>query len=140
MSQLQGAIAATRFGMGARPGEIEAATSDPRGWLKAQIRRDSAILPSGNLLSSRQVFEARTEAYAGMTPPGAAAKNEDKAATRTEAAQMIRKQVQRETRDGLGEEIEARSRHAAAQWSHVRRARSRRRLETKCSCRRRKRR
>ena len=35
MAQLQGAIAANRFGMGARPGEIRAAASDPRGWLKA---------------------------------------------------------------------------------------------------------
>src|SRR6185437_4574927 len=34
---LEGAIAAHRFGLGARPGEIAAASADPRGWLKAQI-------------------------------------------------------------------------------------------------------
>jgi uncharacterized protein (DUF1800 family) len=56
MSRLQGAIAATRFGMGARPGEIDAASSDPRGWLKAQIRTDAAVIPAGNLLSVKQVF------------------------------------------------------------------------------------
>ena len=39
---LDAAIAATRFGLGARPGEIATASSDPRGWLKAQIRKDGA--------------------------------------------------------------------------------------------------
>ena len=34
---LEGAIAVHRFGLGARPGEIEAASSDPKGWLMAQI-------------------------------------------------------------------------------------------------------
>ena len=33
---LHGAIAATRCGLGARPGESAAASSDPRAWLKAQ--------------------------------------------------------------------------------------------------------
>jgi uncharacterized protein (DUF1800 family) len=39
---LDAAIAATRFGLGAKAGEIAAASSDPRGWLKAQIRREGA--------------------------------------------------------------------------------------------------
>ncbi len=34
---LEGAIAVHRFGLGSRPGEIEAASQDPRGWLVAQI-------------------------------------------------------------------------------------------------------
>lgn len=34
---LMASIAATRFGLGARPGEIEAARSDPQGWLSRQI-------------------------------------------------------------------------------------------------------
>lgn len=108
MTQLQGAIAATRFGMGARPGEIRDAASDPRGWLKSQITSSAATMPAGDLLSAREVLEARQEAY-GMN--GAAAKGPD--GVRTEARQAIQKQVQRETRDGLQEEIEARSRHAA---------------------------
>jgi uncharacterized protein (DUF1800 family) len=33
------AVAANRFGLGARPGEIVAAAHDPRGWLHAQIER-----------------------------------------------------------------------------------------------------
>ena len=58
MSQLQGAIAAARFGMGARPGEIAAASSDPRGWLKAQIGPNAALIPGDGLLSVKQVFAA----------------------------------------------------------------------------------
>ena len=34
---LEGVIAANRFGLGARPGEVARASSDPRGWLTAQI-------------------------------------------------------------------------------------------------------
>jgi uncharacterized protein (DUF1800 family) len=34
---LEGAIAAHRFGLGARPGEIEAASPSPRGWLLRQL-------------------------------------------------------------------------------------------------------
>ncbi len=43
---MQAAIAATRFGLGARPGEIDAARGDPRDWLKAQITRDGADQPA----------------------------------------------------------------------------------------------
>ena len=32
------AIAATRFGLGARPGEIDYGKRDPKAYLKAQIR------------------------------------------------------------------------------------------------------
>jgi uncharacterized protein (DUF1800 family) len=41
-------IAANRFGLGARPGELDAAASDPRGWLKAQIRRSGADQPEAD--------------------------------------------------------------------------------------------
>lgn len=42
---MMAAIAVTRFGLGARPGEIEAAKADPRGFLAAQIRREGADIP-----------------------------------------------------------------------------------------------
>lgn len=42
---LIGAIAVTRFGLGARPGEIERASRDPVGWLRAQIRPEGADQP-----------------------------------------------------------------------------------------------
>jgi uncharacterized protein (DUF1800 family) len=38
MSLIEGAIATNRFGLGARPGEIEEAATDPRSWLMAQVR------------------------------------------------------------------------------------------------------
>ncbi len=45
--KLKASISVTRFGLGARPGEIEAAASDPRGWLRAQVRREGADAPVG---------------------------------------------------------------------------------------------
>lgn len=110
MTQLQGAIAATRFGMGACSGEIKAAASDPRGWLKAQIRPAAAVIPAGDLLSTREIFEARQDAYSGMVPPMSQQSGQTGAA---EAQRMVRQQVQREARDSLQEEVAARSRHAA---------------------------
>ena len=35
-NMLNAAIALTRFGMGARPGEIDVVVADPRGWLEAR--------------------------------------------------------------------------------------------------------
>ncbi|HEY5071434.1 MAG TPA: DUF1800 family protein [Caulobacteraceae bacterium] len=43
---LKAAIAVTRFGLGARTGEIAAARSDPQGFLASQIRAEGADLPS----------------------------------------------------------------------------------------------
>src|SRR4051794_29920008 len=39
---LEGALAANRFGLGARPGEIEMASADPKGWLAAQLQQDDS--------------------------------------------------------------------------------------------------
>ena len=44
---LKAAIAVTRFGLGARPGEIAEARRDPHGFLRAQIRREGADQPAG---------------------------------------------------------------------------------------------
>lgn len=106
MTQLQAAIATTRFGMGARPDEIKAAASDPRGWLKSQINPAAARMPAGDLLSAKQVLENRREAMA-MAP----SRNQDGADK--EAQRIVRQEVRRDARDSLQEEIAARSRHAA---------------------------
>jgi uncharacterized protein (DUF1800 family) len=48
-------IAASRFGLGAKPGELSAVAPDPRGWLKAQLRSDPvpwAGTPSAKQLAS----------------------------------------------------------------------------------------
>jgi uncharacterized protein (DUF1800 family) len=44
---LQAAIAVTRFGLGARPGELGMVRADPRAWLKDQIRHEGADEPQG---------------------------------------------------------------------------------------------
>ncbi len=43
--RLDAAIAVTRFGLGARPGELTSVQGDPQGWLRAQIRPAGADLP-----------------------------------------------------------------------------------------------
>lgn len=53
-NDVMAAIAATRFGLGARPGEIDAAKSDPRGYLTAQIRPEGADQPQGDGETSAQ--------------------------------------------------------------------------------------
>ncbi|AAK23953.1 DUF1800 domain-containing protein [Caulobacter vibrioides] len=54
---LMAAIAATRFGLGARPGEIDAAKADPQGFLIAQIRREGADIPQDDGESAGARFE-----------------------------------------------------------------------------------
>jgi uncharacterized protein (DUF1800 family) len=50
---LQAAIAVNRFGLGARPGDLDAARGDPRSYLLAQIG-GSALIPTGVDESSAQ--------------------------------------------------------------------------------------
>ncbi len=60
------AIAANRYGLGARPGDLAAIGSDPRGWLVAQLSGPPPLLDVPGLASSQQVlarvFEIRREA------------------------------------------------------------------------------
>jgi uncharacterized protein (DUF1800 family) len=67
---LNAAIAVTRFGLGARPGEIDQAANDPLGWLKSQIRREGADqpLPSAYPLPVRPFV--RAQFIAGAKPTG----------------------------------------------------------------------
>ncbi|HEV7690813.1 MAG TPA: DUF1800 family protein [Hyphomonadaceae bacterium] len=138
MTQLQGAIAAIRFGMGARPGEIAAASSDARGWLKAQIKASAASIPDDGLLSTKQVYEARQEIQMengmagppgapgaqkgkpqkadmvlapGVMPPGAAPGQPGDA---KEMQRTVNQMIQRESREGLQKEVAVRGRHAAS--------------------------
>jgi len=82
--KMMAAIAATRFGLGAKPGEIEAASSDPKGFLKSQIRRSGADQPAGDLPSGarrlndfrdyqRERRQARAERVADVRAPQPAA-------------------------------------------------------------------
>jgi uncharacterized protein (DUF1800 family) len=56
---LRAAIAVTRFGMGARPGEITDAAADPKQWLEAQIRPTGAPSPEATAGSGARVAELR---------------------------------------------------------------------------------
>src|SRR5436190_4585145 len=51
---MMAAIAVTRFGLGARPGELDAVRGDPKGFLKSQIRKEGADQPPGVLPSSSE--------------------------------------------------------------------------------------
>ena len=44
-SATEAAIATSRFGFGARPGELAAVAPDPRGWLLAQLGREHPAPP-----------------------------------------------------------------------------------------------
>jgi uncharacterized protein (DUF1800 family) len=139
---LQAAIAATRFGLGARPGEIEQASSDPKGWLAAQIRPEGADQPQGDLPSSRQALTSfydyqrerqtlrkegdlpkQRQAAAEAGKPDAAmaggaadsappAKTPDQAAADRQAAMF--KDFQKELRDTVGADFLARAQLAAS--------------------------
>jgi uncharacterized protein (DUF1800 family) len=55
---LDAAVAVTRFGLGAKPGEIAAVGGDARGWLEAQVRPDGAPVPAGGFETSEQRLES----------------------------------------------------------------------------------
>ena len=44
MSLQDAAIAANRFGLGARPGDLERIAGDPRGWLRAQLTDRKSVV------------------------------------------------------------------------------------------------
>jgi uncharacterized protein (DUF1800 family) len=63
------AIAANRFGLGARPGEIAAAGRDPKGWLADQLI-GPAQQPRGALGEAGTLFAApRWSAACSLTAP-----------------------------------------------------------------------
>lgn len=55
---IESAIAVTRFGLGARPGDIDRVGSDPRGWLTSQIDPSGAPSPVGQFPSGRSQLGA----------------------------------------------------------------------------------
>ncbi len=79
-TRLRAAVAVTRFGLGARPGEIEAVAADPQGWLQGQVRRSGTPQPGGEFPDTearlvefnvylRDIREVRQERR--QTPPPA---------------------------------------------------------------------
>ncbi len=51
-------IAALRFGLGARPGELRESAGDSRGWLRAQIRGPVNLAVAADLAPSAQILNA----------------------------------------------------------------------------------
>jgi len=104
-SGLRGAIAVTRLGMGAKPGEIETAARDPEGWLERQIGSDAALIPGEGLQSAAEGARAMVayEENAVKIRNGEATEEDLKA---------IRRSIGRQRRDFLLREIVARNTHA----------------------------
>jgi uncharacterized protein (DUF1800 family) len=53
--EVQAAIAANRFGLGARPGDLDVIAADPRGWLRAQLKA-APLLSAEGLQSTEQIL------------------------------------------------------------------------------------
>jgi uncharacterized protein (DUF1800 family) len=96
---LKASIAVTRFGLGARPGEIDAAKPDPAGYLKAQIRPDGADQPAGD-------FETSAQSLMGLRQLQA---NQRQARLAGDAAADPVKAALKMIRDGAGGEFIARA-------------------------------
>ncbi|WP_174300328.1 DUF1800 family protein [Caulobacter sp. S45] len=112
-----GAIAVTRFGLGARPGELDAASVEPQGWLKAQITPSGGEQPQGPLPTGRAAFAAYTTALQDFrqikrdtsvaAPPGGVMKD-----GAPDDLKARRKALLAPIRDGVRDEIVARTRLA----------------------------
>jgi uncharacterized protein (DUF1800 family) len=99
-ADLRAAIATTRFGLGSRRGEIDAATPDPVGFLKAQIRPAGADQPVGDFKTGAAAFTELRE-YQTM-------RRDAKAAGDPKADPV--KMAQKLIRETAGEEFLARMR------------------------------
>jgi uncharacterized protein (DUF1800 family) len=121
--EMMAAIAATRFGLGARPGEIEAARSDPRGFLKSQIRASGADVPALANSSATQRLsefrvaqqerrELRTEMAADVRAAQAAPGDAAQPAP-AQAAVLRQQQVGRVVRDDVAGDFTARAQLAS---------------------------
>jgi uncharacterized protein (DUF1800 family) len=86
LDDVSAAIAANRFGLGARPGELRSVGADPRGWLTAQLRGGPPFITAADLAAS-QVTLARAlelrrdiqeERKAGRVDPAQAQEQQQK--------------------------------------------------------------
>lgn len=60
---LEGAIAVTRFGLGAKPGDIEQASVNPKTWLKSQLIEDNVFQFPNEALHTSQDYIVEKEAF-----------------------------------------------------------------------------
>jgi uncharacterized protein (DUF1800 family) len=67
MALKEAAIACNRFGLGARPGELDRASADPKGWLRAQLRAaPQKIASADGATRLAEYFAARKAGDAGL--------------------------------------------------------------------------
>ena len=72
-------IAVLRFGLGARPGELQQAEADPRGWLRAQLQGEVSrastleLAPADRILTAYFAARAERQALKGSAAADAAA-------------------------------------------------------------------
>lgn len=106
MASVQGFIAVTRFGLGAAPGELEAVSADPRGWLTAQLSpRYASPAALNNLPTTRQ-------AAASLKETLGPARRMKKEGAMAETADNLLKAAKRELRDEYLDEVDARTQAA----------------------------
>lgn len=128
---MRAAIAVTRFGLGAKPGELDEARKDPQGFLRNQIRHAGADQPPGPTATSAQRMaefrdyrrerrEARLEKASDARPPapaaGAAMESAPamaEAARKGQAAPDPVKAVGQMLRQDVGSDFSARAQLAA---------------------------
>jgi len=75
-SELAAAIAANRFGLGARPGELAVISQDPDGWLRKQLKGAPPVLKGAGLNPSADTLSRAMD----LRKEAAAAKREQKKA------------------------------------------------------------
>jgi len=109
---MMAAIAVTRFGLGARPGEIETAAADPRGFLTDQIRRAGADLPrdSGETSAQRLAQMRDYQQQRKMERERKDDQADRTAANATQDRAEAFKDAQRALRDKVGDDFLARAR------------------------------
>ncbi len=121
--EMMASIAVTRFGLGAKPGEIQAATREPRGYLKAQIRTSGADQPAGPAMTSAERLnafreyrqekrETKVEKASDARPAGAPGDPAMAAQAKADARDPV-KQIGRMLRQDVGQDFSARMTLAA---------------------------
>jgi uncharacterized protein (DUF1800 family) len=102
------AIAANRFGLGARPGDLAHIGNDPDGWLRAQLKSTPPVVISEGLRSSADIIAQSLDLRREIRQARQEAKNGDAA-----ALQAVTK-LPKLLRPLYIAEVTARFRHAAA--------------------------
>ena len=93
---LEAAIALTRFGLGARPGELARVRSNPKAWLLDQIRKEGADQPQANPATTQQRI-AEFRDYGEAKKQAKYAKSNGETPAEYDPVKMAQKQIREET-------------------------------------------